>query len=307
MTNGNGGPTTVAVLGLGAMGFPMATRLATAFTVHGFDIDAGRLAEASRAGIVPARSARDAAEGADVVLLAVRDARQLEDALFGTEGVVDVLTGGATVVVTSTIGIGAIAQVAGRLDALGIDLVDAPISGGPTRAGTGELLIVVGATPSAFAKVEPVLDLLSATLLVVGDAPGQGQALKTVNQLLCGVHIAAAAEALALAEALGLDRSRSLEALSSGAAASFMLADRGPRMLQVLDEESPETRSRVDIFVKDLGIVRDAARATGLATPVAAAAEQLYLLRAAQGGGASDDSTLIRTIMPQPASQAATP
>lgn len=289
-------PTVVAVLGLGAMGLPMATRLATELTVRGFDLDEARLAEASRSGVEPASSARLAAEGADVVLLAVRDRSQLDDALFGDRGVAEVLAPGASVIVTSTIGIEAVEEVATRLLELGIDLVDAPVSGGPARAGAGDLLIVVGASPSAFARVEPVLRRLASTLVVVGDAPGQGQALKTVNQLLCGVHIAAAAEALALAEALGLDRSRSMAALTSGAAASFMLADRGPRMLEALDDETPETRSRVDIFVKDLGIVRDAARGAGLATPVAAAAEQLYLLRAAQGGAATDDSTLVRTV-----------
>lgn len=289
-------PTVVAVLGLGAMGLPMATRLAAELTVRGFDLDEARLAEASRSGVEPASSARLAAEGADVVLLAVRDRSQLDDALFGDRGVAEVLAPGASVIVTSTIGIEAVEEVATRLLELGIDLVDAPVSGGPARAGAGDLLIVVGASPSAFARVEPVLRRLASTLVVVGDAPGQGQALKTVNQLLCGVHIAAAAEALALAEALGLDRSRSMAALTSGAAASFMLADRGPRMLEALDDETPETRSRVDIFVKDLGIVRDAARGAGLATPVAAAAEQLYLLRAAQGGAATDDSTLVRTV-----------
>ncbi|MDR5701387.1 NAD(P)-dependent oxidoreductase [Agromyces aerolatus] len=291
--------STVAVLGLGAMGLPMATRLATLFEVRGFDLDEARLAEASRAGVTPSPSARAAADDADVVLLAVRDGQQLEQALFGEEGVAEVVGRGATVVVTSTIGTAAIERVADRLQGLGVDLVDAPVSGGPTRAGAGDLLIVVGAAQAAYAKVEPVLDALASTLVVVGATPGQGQALKTVNQLLCGVHIAAAAEALALARALGLDPSRSLEALTSGAAASFMLADRGPRMLEALDDETPETRSRVDIFVKDLGIVRDAARAVGLATPVAAAAEQLYVLRAAQGAAAADDSTLVRTILPR--------
>jgi 3-hydroxyisobutyrate dehydrogenase len=132
----------------------------------------------------------------------------------------------------------------------------------------------------------------------VGDRPGDGQALKTVNQLLCGVHIAAAAEALALADSLGLDRERTLEALTAGAANSFMLGNRGPRALQAYDDGGAEVLSRLDIFVKDMGIVGDSARAAHLSTPVAAAAEQLFLLGEAQGLGGLDDSAVIRVVAP---------
>ena len=122
--------------------------------------------------------------------------------------------------------------------------------------------------------------------------------MKTVNQLLCGVHIAAAGEALALARAMGLDLDRTMVALMGGAAESFMLGDRGPRMLRVYDEETVEVRSRLDIFVKDMGIVTSAARFVGLSTPVAAAAEQLYIQGGARGLGACDDSSVIRVIAP---------
>lgn len=288
----------VAVLGLGAMGLPMATRLATRLTVHGFDIAADRLDLAAQAGVRPFDSARAAAEGADAVLLAVRDVRQLEEVLFGPEGVAAVLPRGAVVVLGSTVGTDAVPATVERLAALGVDLVDAPLSGGPARAGAGDLLIVVGAAPHALARAQPVLELLASTLTVVGDRPGDGQALKTVNQLLCGVHIAAAAEALALADALGLDRAATLAALEAGAASSFMLSNRGPRMLQAYDDEGVPVLSRLDIFVKDMGIVGKAARSAGLASPVAAAAEQLYLLGQAQGLGAEDDSAVVRLLAP---------
>ena len=133
---------------------------------------------------------------------------------------------------------------------------------------------------------------------MVGDNPGDGQALKTVNQLLCGVHIAAAAEALALADALGLDQAKTLAALEAGAAGSFMLSNRGPRILEAYNEEGAEVLSRLDIFVKDMGIVGKATRAAGLAAPVAAAAEQLYLLGQAQGLAAADDSAVIKVVAP---------
>ncbi|MBF5081228.1 NAD(P)-dependent oxidoreductase [Quadrisphaera sp. INWT6] len=302
-------PTT-AVIGLGAMGLPMATRLATGLPVRGFDIAPARLELAAQAGVQTTTSAAEAVTGAQVVLVAVRNAAQLDALLFGSPasgedgaaavpGIAEHLEAGSAVVLTSTVGTDGIAELAARLADLDVDLVDAPLSGGPARAGAGDLLVVVGATPRARETAAPVLDLLASTLTVVGDAPGDGQALKTVNQLLCGVHIAAAAEALALADALGLDRERTLEALDAGAAGSFMLGNRGPRMLQAHDEGGAEVLSRLDIFVKDLGIVGDAARRAHLATPVAAAAEQLFLLGEAHGLAEADDSAVIRVVSPR--------
>jgi len=289
--------TTVAVLGLGAMGLPMARQLGATTTVRGFDPVRSRRDALTDVGTTCA-SAREAATGADVVLLAVRNAAQLEAALWGEDGVAGVLAAGSVVLLTSTVGIEAVRSVAERLAEQGLLLVDAPVSGGPVRAGVGDLLVTVGASPEAFEQARPVLEALAGTLTWVGQRPGDGQCMKTVNQLLCGVHIAAAAEALALAEALGLDPELALETLQAGAAASFMLGDRGPRMLQAGQEGGAEVRSRLDIFVKDMGIVTTAARGSGLATPVAAAAEQLYLLGQAQGLAARDDSSVITVLAP---------
>ena len=289
---------TVAVLGLGAMGLPMATRLATQLTVHGFDIAKPRLRLAEESGVQTFESARSAAADSDALLLAVRNGEQLNEVLFGEHGVADTLKPGAVVILTSTVGTEPIPAAVARLAEFGVELVDAPLSGGPKRAGEGDLLIVVGASPAALATARPVLELLASTLTVVGDKPGDGQALKTVNQLLCGIHIAAAAEAMALADALGLDQAKTLAALEAGAAGSFMLSNRGPRILEAYTEDGAEVLSRLDIFVKDMGIVGKATRAAGLATPVAAAAEQLYLLGQAQGLAAADDSALIRVVAP---------
>lgn len=289
---------TVAVLGLGAMGLPMATRLASKLTVHGFDIAEPRLQLAAAAGVKTFESARAAADGADALLLAVRNGEQLNEVLFGANGVASAMTRGSVVILTSTVGTEAIPETVARLAEYGVELVDAPLSGGPVRAGQGDLLIVVGATPEAQQQAAPVLELLASTLSIVGDKPGDGQALKTVNQLLCGVHIAAAAEALALADAMGLDQAKTLAALEAGAAGSFMLSNRGPRILEAYSEDGAEVLSRLDIFVKDMGIVGKAARAAGLAAPVAAAAEQLYLLGQAQGLAAADDSAVIKVVAP---------
>ncbi|MGM7680301.1 NAD(P)-dependent oxidoreductase [Microbacterium sp. A94] len=290
--------STVAVIGLGAMGLPMATRLAERFEVRGFDIAAERIALAAEKGVKAADSAADAVAGAQAVLVAVRNGAQLDDLLFGDTALASHLDDGAVVILTSTVGIDGIGEIARRLAEHSAQLVDAPLSGGPVRAGEGDLLIVVGATPAALEVARPVLEQLASTLSIVGDKPGDGQALKTVNQLLCGVHIAAAAEALALADALGLDREKTLGALTAGAANSFMLGNRGPRSLQAYDEDGAEVLSRLDIFVKDMGIVGTAARAAHLSTPVANAAEQLFLLGEAQGLGAHDDSAVIRVIAP---------
>lgn len=289
---------TVAVLGLGAMGLPMATRLATGLTVRGFDVAENRRQLAADGGVSCCDSARAAASGADAVLLAVRNGAQLHDVLFGADGVAEVLMPGSVVILTSTVGTEAIPATVAGLAGHGVALVDAPLSGGPVRAAEGDLLILVGADPEALEKARPVLQLLASTLTVVGTRPGDGQALKTVNQLLCGVHIAAAAEALALADALGLDQATTLKALEAGAAGSFMLSNRGPRILAAYSEDGAEVLSRLDIFVKDMGIVGRATRAAGLPSPLAAAAEQLYLLGQAQGLGAADDSAVIRVVAP---------
>lgn len=290
--------TTVAVLGLGAMGLPMARRLAGAFRVIGYDPADALRSAAEEAGVSCAPSAAAAAEGTDVILLAVRNAAQVEAVLFGEDGLAGSLRAGAVVVMTSTVGVDAVPSWVERLSALNVGLVDAPLSGGPVRAGDGDLLIVVGAEAEALGAARPVLERLSSTLTIVGNRPGDGQAMKTVNQLLCGVHIAAAAEALALADALGLDQEVALSALESGAASSFMLSNRGPRMLQGYDGEA-EVLSRLDIFVKDLGIVGKAARDAGLAAPVAAAAEQMFLLGQTRGMASADDSAVIRVVAPQ--------
>jgi 3-hydroxyisobutyrate dehydrogenase len=289
----------VAVLGLGAMGLPMATHLARSFAVRGFDLNPERRRRAADSGVVDSASALEACLGADIVLIAVRDGDQLTTVLFGPEGILGSLSRGAVVLLTSTVGADAVPAAASRLAEAGVSLVDAPLSGGPVRAGIGDLLVVVGGAPEARRQAAPVLEALASTITVVGDRPGDGQALKTVNQLLCGVHIAAAAEALALADALGLDRAAALAALGAGAAGSFMLADRGARMLDAYDGDGVEVLSRLDIFVKDLGIVNRAARDAGTPAPVAAAAEQLFLLGQAQGLGLADDSALIRVLAPE--------
>jgi 3-hydroxyisobutyrate dehydrogenase/putative dehydrogenase len=164
------------------------------------------------------------------------------------------------------------------------------MSGGVARAAQGDLVVMVGGPRERFEACRPVLDQLGTTVAYVGESIGDGQALKLVNQLLAGVHIAAAAEALGFAAALGLDPRAAWEVVRHGAAGSFMLGDRGARML---DAEFEPVRSALDIFVKDMGLVVSAAKARKLPTPLAAAVEQLYLAGAAEGLGRRDDSSLV--------------
>ena len=168
---------------------------------------------------------------------------------------------------------------------LGLDAA----TGGTIGAKGGTLTIMAAAPKALFDKLHPVLFTLGDKLFHVGEEPGQGAAVKTVNQLLCGVHIAVAAEAFALAEKAGIDGKLALEILGGSAAGSWMLNNRGPRMF----EEEPIVASAVDIFVKDLGIVVDAGRASKTPLPIASAALQMFLAASAMGLGAKDDSQVV--------------
>ncbi|TXN29974.1 NAD(P)-dependent oxidoreductase [Lacisediminihabitans profunda] len=291
------GTSTVGIVGLGAMGLPMALRLAATpgVTVRGYDTAPARRRLAADGGVVAVESAAGAGDGAQLLILSVRDGVQAENALFGEAGAASALPAGAVVLLTSTIGADAARALGDRLAAAGLGLVDAPISGGPVRAGNGELLIVVGGAEHDVVAARSVLERLASTLTIVGPRVGDGQLVKVINQLLAGVHIAAAAEAVALAVGVGLDPALVVQTLSAGAASSFMLSDRGPRMVQALDGD-PEVRSRVDIFVKDMALVARLAADAHIPAPVAAAAGQLYVIAERAGLGTSDDSTIVRML-----------
>ena len=292
--------TRVGWIGLGAMGSPMAGCLARAgFAVTAFDIDPARAEALAGDGVAPATSIAEAAAGCDVLGVMVATPDQVESVLFGDDPAADALPPGAVVVVMATVGPAPVRQWAQRLGDKQVDLVDAPVSGGAVRAGAGDLLIMVGGTPSAVERVRPLLDAMARTAPHVGAAPGDGQKVKLVNQLLCGVHIAVAAEALAFAETLDLDPAATWEVLRGGAAASFVLDDRGARMVHPTDE----VKSALDIFVKDMALVTDAAHTTGFTAPLAEAAEQLYLTGHHAGLGRRDDSTVIEVLRGAPSNE----
>jgi 3-hydroxyisobutyrate dehydrogenase/putative dehydrogenase len=283
--------TRVGFVGLGAMGAPMARKLAAAgFDLAVFDIDQQRTrAAADELGARAATSPPDVAAGADVLVVMVATSAQAEAVLLGNDGAAAALPDDAAILLMSTVGPVAVAALA---DA-GHPLLDAPVSGGVARAETGELLIMAGGPAELFERLQPVLDALGATVVHCGERPGDGQAVKLVNQLLCGVHIAAAAEALAYAAALGLDPAKVRDTIRHGAAASFMLEDRGARMLT---RDFDQVRSALDIFVKDMGLVVDAGAAVDARTPLAEAARRLYDEGSERGLGRQDDSGVIRLL-----------
>lgn len=291
---------TVAVLGLGAMGLPMARRLADGFRIRGFDVDPQRRSALQLDGAAVSITAAEAARSASVVIVAVRTLAQAEDCLFGSEGAEQSLVEGTVVVLTSTVGTEGATGLADRLAGHGVELVDAPVSGGAQRAAEGTLLALASGTDGALGRARRVLDALASKVIVVGSRVGDGQSMKIVNQLLCGVHIAAAAEALVLARALGIDPDAAQEALANGAAGSFMLGDRGPRIAEQLAGRQPEVQSRLDIFVKDMGLVAEAADRGDVSLPVAAAAQRLFELGQQHGLAAYDDSSVALVIGDSP-------
>jgi putative dehydrogenase len=280
----------IGFVGLGSMGQPMAQQLVKGgYAVRGYDPRAEAITAFEQAGGEGAASAAEAAAGADVLILMVVTLAQAESVLFEA-GALAAMVPNGVVVLCATCAPSAVEALAARVGSEGRGFVDAPVSGGPVGARSGTLTIMAGAPSAQFERVEPVLRSMGDKLFHVGEAAGQGAAVKTVNQLLCGVHIAATAEALALAQKAGVDPALCLRILGGSAAASWMLNNRGPRML----EADPEVVSAVDIFVKDLGLVLDTGRASKAALPLAAAAHQLFLAASANGLGAKDDSQVVQ-------------
>jgi 3-hydroxyisobutyrate dehydrogenase len=286
--------TEIGWIGLGAMGAPMVSCAARAgHRLRVFDIDPARADAIAGSGARPVATVAEAAAGADVLVLMVATPAQAEDVLYGDGEAAAALAPDAILVVMATVGPAAVRQWASRLAQDGVTVVDAPVSGGVARAAAGDLLVMVGGAQAAVDRVRPLLDAIARSAPHVGPEPGDGQKFKLVNQLLCGVHIAAAAEALAFAEALDLDARSCWEVIRDGAAASFMLEDRGARML---DGAFEEPKSALDIFVKDMGLVADAARESACSTPLATVAQQLYSAGRASGLGRLDDSSIIEVL-----------
>ncbi|MEE2053875.1 NAD(P)-dependent oxidoreductase [Nocardiopsis tropica] len=282
--------STVMFVGIGAIGLPMAERIARAgHTVLGVDPSPRQREAAAELG-VPARADLTGIEEADTVLVMVATPEQLHQAVSAPGAALDSMRPGAVLAVMSTVGPGPVREAARRAQEVGVRLVDVPVTGGVAGARRGALTLFASGDPAALADCSDVLSAMGA-VRDCGAEVGRGQSYKVVNQLLCSVHIVAAAEALALAEKLDLDPAEVLEAVGGGAGASWMLGDRGPRMLP---EAAEEVTSTIGIFVKDSTLVTDTADAVGFTAPLARAARAAYEQAAATGLLDRDDSQVIQ-------------
>jgi 3-hydroxyisobutyrate dehydrogenase-like beta-hydroxyacid dehydrogenase len=275
----------IAFVGLGAMGAPMARRLlAAGHAVAVVDVRPEAVARLAAEGARPAASPAAAAGGAEVAVVMVMTGGQAESVLVGEDGLLAALGPGATAVVMSTIGPAAARRLAEACRARSVGYVDAPVTGGVAAAEAGSLAAIIGGEPAVVERVRPLLGLLCRELYQVGPNPGDGQAVKLVNQLLVGVTCAAVGEALALAEGAGLDTGLLLEVLTHGAADSWVLRNFGASAVA-------GRRDRQDILpilAKDLGLVVGRAVELGVPLPVAGAAFARLLDVAADGAeGAS--------------------
>ena len=283
----------IGVVGVGNMGLAMARRLLDrGHRVVVRDILPQAEASATAAGASPAPDCAAAAERCDLLIVAVVDAEQCDTALFGERGAHVGLHRQSTVMVCSTIGPRDVESIAARLGRMNVPCIDAPMSGGPARARDGTMSLMVACPDAVFARHEAVLRELSSRLVRLGERIGDGARTKLVNNLLAGVNLAAAAEALALAERLGLDARRTLRVLEQSSAQSWIGSDRLTRALA----GDFEPRAHTSLLAKDTTLAMAMAGDAGLHPVLGATAQQLFARACASGLASLDDASLL-TLM----------
>ena len=283
-------PSTSAVFGLGSMGFGIAQSLIKAgHTVYGYDVTDEPVDRLVEVGGQKARFA-EIASNVDVVVVVVLNAEQTEDVLFGEDGVVASLEAGAAIIASATVSPDFARQMESRCQAKGIHYLDAPISGGSIKAAAGALSIMASGTSRAFARARPALDAISEKVFELGAEAGAGSAMKVVNQMLAGVHIASMAEAITFGMTQGVAPDEFLEVISQCAGTSWMLENRAPHV--IAGDYTPH--SAVDIWLKDLGIVLDIAKDAKFGAPLTAAALQQFVAASGSGLGREDDAAVAK-------------
>jgi putative dehydrogenase len=281
----------VGVIGLGAMGGGMAGSLRRAgYEVHVFDVRPEAAARFAAEGGVACASPAEVAARCDVVVSVVVNAEQTEAVLFGDGGAAAAMRPGALFVMCSTVDPNRSIALEARLEAMGLLYLDAPISGGAARAASGQMTMMTAGRPEAYEQAGGVLAAMAAKVYRLGDRAGNGSKVKIINQLLAGVHIAAAAEAMALGLREGVDAEALYEVITNSAGNSWMFEN---RMAHVLSGDYTPL-SAVDIFVKDLGLVLDTARASKFPLPLSATAHQMFMQASTAGFGREDDAAVIK-------------
>ncbi len=284
---------TYAVVGLGAIGLGMAQSLLRAgLKTIGCNRGSRPLQAFAAHGGQTTHAPAEAAARADVLFLAVVNAAQAEDVLFGQGGAARAMRAGGVVINCVTVRPAFAVDMERRLAALGLLYLDAPVSGGPAQSAAGRLSVMASGSPEAFAGAETGLSAVAAVVHRLGNEAGKGSAMKVVNQLLAGTHIAVAAEAMALGLRMGLDAGDIYKVITSAAANSWMFET---RMKHVVSGDYTPL-SAVDIFVKDLGIVSETTREQGMPAPLAAAALQQFVAAQARGLGREADAAVIKTF-----------
>ena len=283
--------TSVGVIGLGAMGSGMAASLRRAgHRVHVCDARPGVAQAFAAEGGVACATPAELARQCDVVISVVVNAQQTEAVLYGDDGAAAAMRAGSVFVMCSTVDPNwSMAQEA-RLEAMQLHYLDAPISGGAAKAASGQMTMMTAGKPAAYERCGALLDAMAAKVYRLGDRAGNGSKVKIINQLLAGVHIAVAAEAMALGLREGVDAKALYEVITHSAGNSWMFEN---RMAHVLDADYTPL-SAVDIFVKDLGLVLDTARATRFPLPLASTAHQMFMQASTAGHGREDDAAVIK-------------
>jgi 2-hydroxy-3-oxopropionate reductase len=285
-------PKTIAFIGLGIMGQPMAINLQDAgFDVCGVNRSPERLKALVDAGGRGAATIAEAVTGADVVAVMVPDSPDVEEVLAGDGGVFEHAAAGTMVIDFSSIRPDVSAALAERATERGLRLLDAPVSGGEAGAKNATLSIMVGGDAADFAQAEPVFAAVGRTVVHVGPH-GAGQTVKAANQLIVAVNIQVLAEALVFLQAYGVDPEAALAVLGGGLAGSKVLDQKKPNMLA----HSFDPGFRIDLHHKDMGIVISAAREAGVVLPLGAVVAQLMASARANGDGGLDHSALLRGV-----------
>ncbi|MEM1391437.1 MAG: L-threonate dehydrogenase [Pseudomonadota bacterium] len=280
----------IAVFGLGSMGYGIATScLRAGHSVFGFDVAQEPLRRFKCEGGEPGDVHKNAGT-LDIVVIVVLNAAQTHDVLFGSNGIVPKLKAGSVVMACATVPPDFARDMEDRCKDYHVHYLDAPISGGSEKAANGRLSIMASGTPDAFDAAKPVLDATSEKVFELGDAAGAGSAMKAVNQLLAGVHIAAMAEAITFGMTQGVSPEKFTEVISQCAGSSWMLENRAPHIVN--GDYTPH--SQVNIWPKDLGIVLDVAKSAGFSAPITATALQQYMVAVGMGLGREDDAAIAK-------------
>ncbi|MEX3943946.1 L-threonate dehydrogenase [Paraburkholderia sp. BR10937] len=281
----------VGVIGLGAMGMGVARSLLRGgFKVHACDVRREVLDPFVAAGGTACASPAELGAQCDVVVTLVVNAAQTETVLFGEQGAVKSMKPGGVVIACATVAPDFAIDLGRRVEAAGLQLLDAPVSGGAARAASGEMTMMTSGPAAAYAACEDVLAAMAGKVYRLGAQHGAGSKVKIINQLLAGVHIAAAAEAMALGLREGVDPDALYDVITHSAGNSWMFENRVPHILN--GDYTP--LSAVDIFVKDLGLVLDTARGSKFPLPLSAAAHQMFMMASTAGHGGEDDSAVIK-------------